>query len=124
VTRARSTMFGRKDHGYCCWCKRPLVSSQSDCGQAFTFDHVVAKALGGQRRVPCCRDCNVLKADLPFADWCWFIDHHRRWWKAFSSPDQVRLTIVAERSRRAFAGEPPLSPYLIGSPVMSMRAYQ
>ena len=87
--RAAWTACGRKDHGYCCWCKRQLVSSVSPLDRAFTFDHVRPVSGGGFRWVPCCRACNRLKADLPITDWMWFIDHHRRWWKSFTSPDPL-----------------------------------
>jgi hypothetical protein len=124
VSRAAWTRCGRKDHGYCCWCKRELVSSVAPCDRAFTFDHVLARSRGGLVRVPCCAKCNMLKADLPRADWSWFIDNNPRWWKRFSTPQQVRATIIAERSRRAFAGEPPISLVLLGSVSMPMTVYR
>lgn len=118
-----SSIFGRKDHGYCRWCKRPLVASNSRDGRAFTFDHVQAASRSGRRRVPCCRQCNFLKADMPVADWCWMIDTVPRYWRVFQSPVDVRIFCMRERSRRVRAGEPPLSQELYGSYAARMRDF-
>lgn len=87
----------------CKYCSRELSATTSTSGTAFTLDHVKAKSDGGWKRVPCCRACNNLKADLPMADWFWFIGAFKRWWKTFDTPAQVLDQVRAEHSRRAYA---------------------
>lgn len=106
----------RRSGGFCCYCKRgPLLSTTAKGHMAFTFDHIVPKAANGYRRVPCCRQCNTLKADLQPAEWFWFIDNHPLYWKEYTSPAQVAAAVAAERVRRVRDGEPPFTPYLMGS---------
>lgn len=117
TARPRMTAFGRKDHGFCCYCKRQLTASTDSAGTAFTFDHIHPHEHSG-RRVPCCRACNRLKADLPIAEWLWFIDLHPGYWRTFRMPREVRAACVSERVRRAFAGEAPVCAVLLGSPIV------
>lgn len=43
-------------------------------------------------------------------EWFWFIDNTPRYWKDFRTKAQVDRVVIAERVRRAFAGEAPLVP--------------
>lgn len=88
---------------WCCYCKRPLTPAEPVCSTSFTLDHVRAESHGGWKRVPCCSKCNLLKADLPPADWFWFIGAFKRWWKTFDTPAQVLDQVRAEYRRRAYA---------------------
>lgn len=87
----------------CKYCTRELTPTTSPADTAFTFDHVKSQAEGGWKRVPCCRKCNMLKADLPMDSWFWFIGTFKRWWKTFDTPQQVRERVREEHTRRAYA---------------------
>jgi hypothetical protein len=103
-------------NAYCCYCRRPLDRADSGTRLAATVDHVVATARreakgydGKGMWVPCCFICNHLKGSLHVNEWWWFINHHPRYWRDFDSEYQVRLILVEERTRRAYAGTPPLT---------------
>lgn len=88
---------------YCKYCNRQLIAAELQRSDSFTFDHVRAQEVGGWRRVPCCRKCNMLKDNLPVDDWFWFIGAFSRWWKTFDTPAQVLDQVRAEHRRRAYA---------------------
>ena len=111
------TLQGRKDHGYCCWCKRPLVASNLSSDRAFTFDHVTPVRDGGRQKVPCCFKCNQLKGDLPAQLWCFFIDHNPGYWRQFDKREHVKDWIIAAHIQRVRDGLPPLISPL--SPIRS-----
>jgi hypothetical protein len=95
---------------FCCYCKRTLERHDAGTRLAATRDHVKATALGGRGIiVPCCVACNELKGAIHIGEWWWFIEHHPRWWKLFTSNLQVRQALVAERVRRAYAREPQIT---------------
>lgn len=87
----------------CKYCGRRLTPATPHCDTSFTLDHVKAASTGGWKRVPCCRKCNMLKADLHMEDWFWFIGAFQRWWKTFDTPAQVAIRVREERVRRAKA---------------------
>lgn len=92
-------MRRRRAKAFCCYCRRPLAGRSSSLGTAFTRDHVFPVASGIKGRwVPACRTCNFLKGDLTPSQWFWFIDHHPRWWRGFTTPQQVSEA-VAQRYR-------------------------
>lgn len=84
----------RKRHGaltgsgrgaHCTYCKRQLESKRSPSKLAATKDHVIAKSKGGlhlqNNKVWCCRQCNMLKADMTETQWKYFMRHNPEWWK-------------------------------------------
>jgi hypothetical protein len=87
---------------HCCYCKRELAPANPPTPRSFTLDHVKALSLGGWKRVPCCRQCNLLKGDLHMDEWFWFISAFSRWWKVFDTPLQVAEKVREERVRRAW----------------------
>jgi 5-methylcytosine-specific restriction endonuclease McrA len=79
---------------HCCYCKRQLTHPSDRSKTAATRDHVMPKVLGGGRTVPCCRQCNGLKADLDPSLWRVFTEEYPRWWKNFHSSKAVRLAAI------------------------------
>lgn len=65
----------------CCYCRRVLEAPTSRSRVAYTRDHLHPKWLGGQRTVPCCRQCNQLKGGMPLAAWQAFMDENPGWWR-------------------------------------------
>ena len=85
-------MSGRRP--FCCYCKRTLEAPSARSNLAFTRDHIMPVARGGTRKVPCCRQCNQLKGSLHPASWRVFTDNFPRWWKNFSTNQEVRRALV------------------------------
>lgn len=65
----------------CHYCRRGLEPPKSPSRVAFTRDHIMPKTLGGRKTVPCCRQCNHLKADLHPAEWELFMRDNPEWWQ-------------------------------------------
>jgi 5-methylcytosine-specific restriction endonuclease McrA len=78
---------------FCCYCKRQLTKPGDRANTAFTRDHVIPASRGGVRKVPCCRKCNNLKADLDPSLWRIVTENYPRWWKVFASNKEVRLAL-------------------------------
>lgn len=91
----------------CCYCKRQLDPSVPERPTSMTWDHVKAESDGGVRKLPCCRQCNHLKDNLPVEDWFWFIGAHPGWVKEFKNPAQVRRVIREFRFSQATSGQRP-----------------
>lgn len=87
-----------------------------------------AKSHGGWKTVQCCRQCNNLKGDIFVEEWFWFIGRHPKYWKTFRTEHEIKAVLVAERSRRAFAGEPLIVAKLMGSeshsPALNLNKYE
>lgn len=98
---------GTRARANCCYCKRHLDLPTPERSTSLTWDHVRAESDGGVKKVPCCRQCNHLKDNLPTEDWFWFINSHPRWWKEFTNPSQVRRVIREFRFAQAKAGQRP-----------------
>jgi 5-methylcytosine-specific restriction endonuclease McrA len=79
--------------GWCCYCKRLLTPAMPECSTSMTFDHVVARSLGGKGTVPCCRKCNNLKGSIEMNDWWWFVRNTPRYWKLYDTTQQVDRAI-------------------------------
>lgn len=103
------TRLRTNSRAYCCWCKRHLTDSTERCGTSATRDHLNPQAAGGGRWVPACFQCNQLKGDIAPDRWMWFIDHHPRYWRTFTTTQQVARVIVAEVFRRGALSAPPQS---------------
>jgi hypothetical protein len=58
---------------------------------------VVPASRGGWKKVPCCRKCNGLKADLDPTLWRWFTEMYPGWWKTFNTHKEVRAAIWYRR---------------------------
>jgi hypothetical protein len=98
----------------CHYCEQP---------DAETDDHVVPKAVGGPRAnwnmVPCCSNCNMIKADSFHPDHCdfcaaaWDRFHHTRnlLWHA-GQPIKVYINGVYASRKRGFSNTDPLPPPL------------
>ena len=65
----------------CYYCQRQLEGPASPHGTAFTMDHVVPQSRGGRHKVPCCRACNEVKADMLPGEWRSFMAHNPKWWR-------------------------------------------
>jgi hypothetical protein len=78
-----------KAFGNCTYCRRELASPRSRFATAFTKDHVMPKAVGGTRKVPCCLHCNRLKGDMHPQVWRWFTTNYPKWWKEFRTNREV-----------------------------------
>lgn len=81
----------------CNYCRRPLEPPTSHGRCAATRDHVHPKSRGGTTKVPCCRQCNGLKADFTQTEWELFMRTYPAWWKdqqfRYSVPFKVRRII-------------------------------
>lgn len=73
----------------CHWCRRQLTGSMSGASTAFTRDHVIPKAHGGETTVPCCLACNNLKGDMTPAEWLSFCERNPRWWELWKGRRRV-----------------------------------
>lgn len=84
----------RKFYGTCTYCHRQLTSALDRANTAATKDHVMPKSVGGYRKVPCCRQCNQLKADMHPSVWRWFTANYPGWWKTFRTNREVVAVCV------------------------------
>ena len=50
---------------------------------AWTSDHAHPKSRGGYRTVPCCYQCNQIKADMTLSEWDIFMNKNPVWWDKF-----------------------------------------
>lgn len=94
----------------CCYCKRQLDATMPEIATSLTWDHVRPESDGGWKRVPCCRRCNFLKDNLPPEDWFWFIGSHPGYWRDFTNPSQVKMTVREFRFAQGQAGARPFRP--------------
>lgn len=78
----RRSMNKRKT-AFCYWCRRSLQPSYSSQLLAFTKDHIVPRAMGGTKWLPCCRACNHMKEDMHPEKWREFIKKYPRWWDMY-----------------------------------------
>lgn len=71
----------------CAYCQRTLEGSESPSLLAATRDHVVPRSravpkdrIYGTRKVLCCRQCNMLKANMMPDEWSEFMRQNPAWW--------------------------------------------
>ena len=93
--------------GDCHYCRRKLSSPKDKGPLGETRDHLHPKSRGGTDTVPCCRQCNRMKADMSLAAWKIFMTNNPNWWvtdTVISNDETValRAELDAERER---AGE-------------------
>ena len=81
LRKAKRKRFGKGKRKRCTYCKRELTRASSPSGLAFTKDHVMPRALGGVKTVPCCRTCNQMKGDMHPNEWRAFTEANPGWWR-------------------------------------------
>src|SRR3546814_19706203 len=86
-------MGGRSRWRYdqqCTSCRRTLEPPETGSA-GYTRDHVVPRAMGGRRTVPCCRACNDLKGHVAPAAWARFRRDNPQWWKLWKGRKTARV---------------------------------
>lgn len=79
-TEARIRHFyGHQPH--CLYCRRTLTAAGGGISTSATLDHIVPKAMGGKRVVPCCLACNSLKGAMMPREWSTWRAQHPEWWR-------------------------------------------
>ena len=78
----------KKKKPLCRYCNRELKKPTDVSGLAYTKDHIVAKAHGGGKTVPCCKACNSLKGDMTLEQWLEFRQKNPKWWKLYGQPNR------------------------------------
>jgi len=81
--------MSKKDHvrrrygpsPYCLYCRRTLTVAGGGISTSATLDHLVPKAAGGKRTVPCCLACNSLKGMMLPREWSAWREQHPEWWR-------------------------------------------
>ncbi|MGH6792847.1 MAG: HNH endonuclease [Methyloceanibacter sp.] len=83
--RRRTPLTSNGRGAHCTYCDRRLESKLAPSKLAATKDHVHPKSKGGIRlpgnKVWCCRQCNMLKADMSETQWKYFMRHNPEWWR-------------------------------------------
>lgn len=100
--------------GPCTYCRRELEGPRSRSRTAVTADHVMPRSVGGQRKVPCCRQCNGLKGDIHPSVWRWFTETFPGWWKTFRTNGEVVTACRPQFGQRvcvAVVGRAPRSMF-------------
>lgn len=77
---------------YCLYCRRQLTVAGGGISTSATLDHVVPKAMGGKRVVPCCLACNSLKGDMLPGEWAAWTAQRPEWWRLWKSSAVTRST--------------------------------
>lgn len=88
----------------CTYCQRVLEDTQAASSVAATKDHYLPQSVGGKEVVPCCIQCNKIKADMLPQEWVQFMVNNPVWWKPArpqrSKPDEPkRIELVDEVAR-------------------------
>lgn len=96
---------------WCCYCKRgPLTQAAKGAKLRpldATRDHFVSRherSGTGERWVPCCNTCNMLKGALRPGAWLAFIDNNPGYWRDFRNPVQVARWLIAYNAVRRSRG--------------------
>lgn len=107
--------MARKRLGSCTYCRRDLAKPTARSKCALTKDHVMPKAVGGTRKVNCCRQCNQLKGDIHPSAWRWFTVHYPGWWRTYRTNAEVVAICSAKFGKRvctSIVGRAPRSTFL------------
>lgn len=70
---------------YCLYCRRALTPAGGGISTSATLDHLIPRAMGGKRVVPCCLACNALKGMMLPREWSAWREQHPRWWELWRS---------------------------------------
>lgn len=96
--------MGRRGSGArCTYCKRVMESKWSRGNLAETRDHYEPECRGGKVKVPECRFCNGVKADLSPEIWNRVMAMHPEWWRKINH-DAVRATVKKFRASAVNTG--------------------
>src|SRR3546814_1135917 len=86
----------------CTYCQRTLEPPESGSA-GYTRDHVVPRAMGGRRTVPCCRACNDLKGHMAPAAWARFRRDNPQWWKLWKGRSEEHTSELQSLMRISYA---------------------